>query len=94
MEKDTIERIKCPGDCFSCEYRKSGLIDDELICASRINMGRTKALDAKLSKLLLMMESKETEKSEKKYQIRVEESAVEEEEDYPNEEMEEENDKV
>lgn len=48
--------LKCLGNCVTCEHLANDEVD-ELICPVRVSMIYMKSVDAKVSKVLSMLES-------------------------------------
>lgn len=51
--------LKCLGNCVTCEHLSNGEVD-EVICPVRVSMIYMKSVDAKVSKVLAMLESADT----------------------------------
>lgn len=50
------DKFKCLGNCFTCEALKDGRAD-EIVCPIRVQMVRTERIEAKMTKILLLLEN-------------------------------------
>ncbi|MEF9922993.1 MAG: hypothetical protein RR854_00265 [Muribaculaceae bacterium] len=73
--------VKCLGNCLTCEALKNGEVD-EVVCPLRVQMIRIERIEAKMTKVLSLLENSSV-KPVKPYQsieVELEESTLNEEE--------------